>query len=104
MQSGGHMMSAKQDPKRKPLEPRQYYKQQNPAQGLLKVIEFLNRACENADLHSVTEKKPNWLNNYSSEWLIKPYFIFGIKSHCLRKPGRVERWGSADFLQINTIW
>ena len=27
-----------------------------------------------------------------------------IKSHCLRKPGRVKRWGSADFLQINTIW
>ena len=27
----------------------------------------------------------------------------GIKSHCLRKPGRVKRWGSADFLQINTI-
>ena len=26
-----------------------------------------------------------------------------VKSHCLRKPGRVERWGSADFLQINTI-
>ena len=22
---------------------------------------------------------------------------------CLRKPGRVKRWGSADFLQINTI-
>ena len=27
-----------------------------------------------------------------------------FKSHCLRKPGRVKRWGSADFLQINTIW
>ena len=26
-----------------------------------------------------------------------------IKSHCLRKLGRVKRWGSADFLQINTI-
>ena len=23
----------------------------------------------------------------------------GIKSHCLRKPGRGERWGSTDFLQ-----
>lgn len=26
-----------------------------------------------------------------------------LKSHCLRKPGRVKRWGSADFLQTNTI-
>ena len=26
-----------------------------------------------------------------------------VKSHCLRKPGRVKRWGSPDFLQINTI-
>ena len=26
-----------------------------------------------------------------------------IKSHCLRKPGRGERWGSADFLQTFTI-
>ena len=30
--------------------------------------------------------------------------ISNVKSHCLRKPGRVKRWGSADFLQINTIW
>ena len=28
---------------------------------------------------------------------------YALKSHCLRKPGRVKRWGSADFLQINTI-
>ena len=27
-----------------------------------------------------------------------------FKSHCLRKPGRVKRWGSSNFLQINTIW
>ena len=26
-----------------------------------------------------------------------------VKSHCLRKPGRGERWGSADFLQTFTI-
>ena len=26
-----------------------------------------------------------------------------LKSHCLRKLSRVKRWGSADFLQINTI-
>ena len=25
-----------------------------------------------------------------------------FKSHCLRKPGRVKRWGSADFFEINT--
>ena len=29
--------------------------------------------------------------------------FFEVKSRCLRKPGRVKRWGSADFLQINTI-
>ena len=26
-----------------------------------------------------------------------------VKSHCLTTPGRVKRWGFADFLQINTI-
>ena len=26
-----------------------------------------------------------------------------INRHCLRKPGRGERWGSADFLQTFTI-
>ena len=26
-----------------------------------------------------------------------------FKSHCLRKPGRGERWGSADFLETFTI-
>ena len=30
-------------------------------------------------------------------------FVTVFKSHCLRKPGRVKRWGSADFLRINTI-
>ena len=30
-------------------------------------------------------------------------FYLHIKSHCLRKPGRGERWGSADFLQTFTI-
>ena len=28
---------------------------------------------------------------------------YDVKSHCLRKPGGGERWGSADFLQTLTI-
>ena len=26
--------------------------------------------------------------------------IYALKSHCLRKPGRAKRWGSADFNDI----
>ena len=38
--------------------------------------------------------------SYLSHYFFQPQYI---KSHCLRKLGRVKRWGSADFLQINTI-
>ena len=27
-------------------------------------------------------------------------FLLAIKSHCLRKPGRAKRWGSANFKDI----
>ena len=38
----------------------------------------------------------------TNERVLNNMIYYLLKSHCLRKPGRVKRWGSADFLQINT--
>ena len=68
------------------IEPEYYLKPTISSCSISEVLKFL----ENLEVMKATQGLDNM-----------PARLF--KSHCLRKPGRGERWGSADFLQTFTI-